>query len=181
LVLSVVIPVFTILKNYLSDFEEGFIIDFQKVIHQHDWFIYFCNLFYQIFDSWYIDAFFIVLFYSTDSLIAFKIMLLYGLGMYLQILIKYIYQEPHPFWLNKQITISNWFCNIGIPFDYSLPNSQLFILQFMWTNLVYNFLYKYYSEKRFSKTVQNLLTAIYILTLLVLQMTSIAFGVSFLY
>jgi len=75
------------------------------------------------------------MFFSVDSMLSFKAIMMYSFGAYLMTLLKFFYKEPHPFWVVQEIQMDNTMCeNIS----FAMPSSHLFNLQFIWSYMVYN-------------------------------------------
>lgn len=48
----------------------------------------------------------VILFYVSKSLVAFKISVLLLVGNYFVMVLKYLYAEPHPFWVTEKIKLN---------------------------------------------------------------------------
>ena len=118
----------------------------------------------------------ILVFYGGDSVLAFKTTLLWCLGLYLNMVLMMFYQFPHPFWVNKNISVNPVACrNI----DFACPSDELFSAQFVLGHLIYNFQYKYTFETKGWKL--GAAGALYLAFLAITVVVQMQFGDLFLY
>lgn len=82
----------------------------------------------------------VALFYISKSLVAFKISVLLLVGNYFVMILKYIYQEPHPFWVTDRIRMNQKSC---IHQDYAAPSAFIFNAVLINVLLTYNYGIKY--------------------------------------
>ena len=111
-------------------------------------------------------------FFATDSLLAFKTILLYCLGIYMILITKLIYQEPHPYWVSNQIHLKPLSCENKL--DFACPSEALFNFQFIMGHLVFQYNYKYNVNP--SKVIYKVVVALYIVFILGAQMMLMYYG-----
>ena len=81
----------------------------------------------------------IILFLGGDSLIAFKGIFLYCLGIYCMMFIKVMYQSPRPFWVTTEISSNSDHCTLS----YASPSIHGFNTMFYLPYIIYMHLWKY--------------------------------------
>lgn len=77
------------------------------------------------------------LYLLTDSLIAFKTAILTCFGIYFITMLKLLYKDGRPYWVDAKIEASACF------FDFSGPSYALFILAFFYSYIIIMYCMKY--------------------------------------
>lgn len=98
----------------------------------------------------------LLLYLSTDSLIAFKSAILTCFGIYFITFLKLLYKDGRPFWIKEQIIGFECF------FDFGGPGYHLFILTFFWAYNIIMYCMKY------AETVNKSLVATLFTTLILM-------------
>ena len=120
-------------------------------------------------------AFGLFLFFTADSLLAFKVSFTHGCGIFLILVGKLIYKSPRPFWANMEIMSIGGICD----FDFAAPSSHLFNVQFFVPYCIFTFLVRYTNDYK-PKLVYSLITLNILIIALVIYI-QFAFGQTFLY
>ena len=76
---------------------------------------------------------------GSDSLISYKTTMCYCVGVYLITMLKLMYTEPRPFWVNETIDVPRSYCPIG----YAMPSLGTFNIVFFMSYTAFMQLYKY--------------------------------------
>lgn len=97
-----------------------------------------------IFDVTFCMGISLFLFLASDSILAFKLIYVYSFGIYIMMLLKMFYADPHPFWVSPDISIQSGFMCRRL--DYATPSIHLFSCQLFYGYLAFNYLYKYRSN-----------------------------------
>ena len=124
LALIIMIPAITILRGKFREIEKPAIIWIQNNLH-------FIGKLGQInvlilsTDNCQITM--CCLFFYSDSLLAFKMALMFCIGQYLVMTFKFLYHEPHPYWVTQDIKFNEKMCD-DIGMEYGLPSFMLFNL-----------------------------------------------------
>ena len=115
------------------------------------------------------------MFFTADSLLAFKVCFTHAWGIFFILVGKLIYRSPRPFWANMEIMSIGGMCD----FDFAAPSSHLFNIQFFAPYCIFTFLVRYASNYQ-PKLVYGLITLniIYIVLVIYLQFV---FGQTYLY
>lgn len=109
-----------------------------------------------------------------DSLLAFKTMIVYVIGMYIQMLIAFVFTEPRPFWV-----CNNIFSNKINSLNFAAPNNHIFNLIFFWFYYLYQSLYKYAEVPH--KTLMIVLCSIVLVVTAIVIFDSILQGLMYFY
>ena len=126
----IIIPLEIFVQNVLQDKEGNLIRDFQNGLAGSASFLkVFMNIPLVLMTPQVTLLFMILLFLSTDSLIAFKSSILTCFGIYIMTFLKLLYKDGRPFWVEPDIK------GYSCAFDFAGPSYHLFILTFFW---VYN-------------------------------------------
>lgn len=102
------------------------------------------------------------MFMAGDAIIAFKTLILYLFGMYIQMNIAFILMEPRPFWVSDKIRAP-----IETPMNYAAPNNHIFNLIFFWFFFLHQTLYKY-AEVPHRKLMMGLCSIVLVITAIVI-------------
>ena len=137
----IIIPLEIFVQNVLQDKEGNMIRNFQTNL---DGSASFLRVFMQIplaLVTPQITLLFMILLYlSTDSLIAFKSSLLTCFGIYIMTFLKLLYKDGRPFWVEPDIK------GYSCAFDFAGPAYHLFILTFFWVYNLVMYCMKYAEE-----------------------------------
>jgi hypothetical protein len=82
-------------------------------------------------------AVFFFLYLVSDSLIAFKSALLTCYGLFILTILKMLYKDARPYWIDGEISATECF------FDFSGPSYQMFLLSFFYNYLIIMYCMKY--------------------------------------
>jgi hypothetical protein len=175
LALIILIPAISILRNKFREIEKPWIIWIQNNLQ-------FIGMLgrvnYTILSTDNCQIIMCCLFFYSDSLLAFKMALMFCIGQFMVMVIKFFYHEPHPYWLTRDIKFHEEMCN-DLKLEYGLPSFMLFNLQFLWVYINYNYRYKYsLSRNRF---VTYLLSLFYFYNMVSTQLLLIYYGWVYLY
>lgn len=155
LALIILIPAITILRGKFMEVEKPIIMWVQENLH----FISSLGRFnFIILSTDNCQIIMCCLFFYSDSLLAFKMALMFCIGQFMVMMFKFFYREPHPYWIAPEIKYNEAHCGT-LKLDYGLPNYMLFNLQFLWVYINYNYRYKYSLGR--NKLVTVLLSAFY--------------------
>lgn len=117
----------------------------------------------------------VLLYLFTDSLLAFKSLILYTFGLYIMIFLKIMYNSPRPFWVNSEVNTFNGACK----FDFASPSVHIFSVIFFWSYNIFNYQVKYVREtNRKLVTFLIILVACVTITNLIIMML---FGLLYIY
>jgi len=81
----------------------------------------------------------LILYLSTDTLLAFKSATLYCIGQYIFIIMSILYQSPRPFWNSAEIHAYPNYCY----FDLASPSLAIFNAVFFINYNIHMYFYKY--------------------------------------
>ena len=86
----------------------------------------------------------IILFLGFDSLLAFKSGLVYCVGIYVVMILKFLHQEPRPFWVTSDVEPIGSHCNLA----YASPSVHMFNVVFFQNYIVYQYLWKFIGTEK---------------------------------
>ena len=123
----IIIPLELFLERLITSLEIPMIENLQKNLGENDTIQTFNEIPLYLVKPWASLFFMMLLYLTTDSLLAFKSALITSFGYYFLTVLKLLYKDGRPFWVSKEII--GYRCR----FDFGGPSYHLYTLVTFWT------------------------------------------------
>ena len=101
------LPIIIVMKSEIRDIENPLIVKLQQKLFENEFWSVQAEIFSFITSISATLLYAVLLFMCNDAPLAFKTIILYCVGHYIQMIIAFILVEPRPFWVSNVIFAKN--------------------------------------------------------------------------